>query len=775
MPAASAPASSPEPDTFEATPHLLTEYPALGQRLTERGYLTHQDLINAFMTGASFDDAAVRADVFGLDLNRLAATRTAYFVTTGSPAFVAINPQFNPLAAQLQSLLERIGHDVGGVDGIYGPKTAAAVLAAAQRVGVQTDGSFVTQDLLEEFEQLDVQASGTEPSTLPLSQLFAEYPALRTKEVITNQDLINALMVGTDFQGASVKARRFGLDLETLVTQRLAVIDLGEHGPVTPLEGLLHQRAPERWLATGKRNDEVKYLQEDLTALGFDVGAPDGVYLGKTSAGVAAFARRHGFASDGSSVPRELLTELIRQKTALIRTTAQVKGGLEQLTAELHLKDPGLLDEIRDTSQQLRELPDGPEKMQALEAAMGRLDERLKADIQRGVLGPESAAHWADLKAIAERSGVDGTLLSVLRGVSAQFSSDLAALFKRSVRELSTAIASKNPALSRQLVADIEQGVSLTDPEARLEAFTKTFEALDAYMGTNGHELDPATLANWERFKNELARAEGNTELLALVKEAQRTFLEQTLSLVEQQAAQLGPNPDTVTLSAELERAMRALEAEAGATLAHPVTADMLREIAAPLSRARAEALLPHINQAMAEAAITTPKQQAAFIAQLAHESARFSTFRELGSTAYFLRMYDPAPVQGENAEARRRRISRARSLGNTEPGDGPRFRGRGAIQLTGRTNYARASRALFPNDPTKLLREPELVEDPSLAFRVSAWFWSTNGLNDLAEAGDLRRVTRRINGGYNGWEDRLALYARALTVMGVEARRPRQ
>lgn len=152
------------------------------------------------------------------------------------------------------------------------------------------------------------------------------------------------------------------------------------------------------------------------------------------------------------------------------------------------------------------------------------------------------------------------------------------------------------------------------------------------------------------------------------------------------------------------------------------------------------------LSAAMALWAIDSPVRQAMFLAQVGHESGRLIYVREL---------WGPTPAQsGYEGRA---------DLGNTQPGDGRKFMGRGLIQVTGRANYARAAVAL--NLP--LIDQPELLEQPSNAANSAAWFWNTKGLNVLADAGDFETITRRINGGLNGYADRqalLALATRALT-----------
>ncbi|WNG60940.1 hypothetical protein F0U59_44220 [Archangium gephyra] len=166
-----------------------------------------------------------------------------------------------------------------------------------------------------------------------------------------------------------------------------------------------------------------------------------------------------------------------------------------------------------------------------------------------------------------------------------------------------------------------------------------------------------------------------------------------------------------------------------------------LQEIMPRLLAGRADECLPYLDAAMVEADILTPQRQAAFLAQLAHESAELRFFEELAT--------------GEAYEGRR-------DLGNTRPGDGMRYKGRGPIQLTGRDNYRAAGRALGID----LEGNPQRAADVDVGFRVAAWFWRSRGLNALADVGDFREITRRINGGFNGLAQREVYYRRALEVL---------
>ena len=160
-----------------------------------------------------------------------------------------------------------------------------------------------------------------------------------------------------------------------------------------------------------------------------------------------------------------------------------------------------------------------------------------------------------------------------------------------------------------------------------------------------------------------------------------------------------------------------------------------------PLARARAAAFLDPLNAAMLEFGITTPARQASFLSQVGHESGQLRYVRELAS--------------GQAYEGRA-------DLGNTQRGDGVRFRGRGLLQVTGRANYAACGKALGLD----LLAKPELLEQTVNACRSAGCFWLAHGLNALADAGDQVKVTRRVNGGTNGLAERLAMFAVAQRVL---------
>jgi putative chitinase len=171
---------------------------------------------------------------------------------------------------------------------------------------------------------------------------------------------------------------------------------------------------------------------------------------------------------------------------------------------------------------------------------------------------------------------------------------------------------------------------------------------------------------------------------------------------------------------------------------------------------------------------INTPKRQAAFIGQCAHESNNFKTLEEnLSYSAEGLMRTWPsrfptleiAQQYARNPEKIANKVYGGRAeLGNTEEGDGWKFHGRGIVQLTGRSNYTVCGQALG----RPFAETPELVLDPENACLSAGWFWNKKNLNSLADSGDVETMTRRINGGLIGLDDRKAKIAKALSVLSV-------
>ena len=173
------------------------------------------------------------------------------------------------------------------------------------------------------------------------------------------------------------------------------------------------------------------------------------------------------------------------------------------------------------------------------------------------------------------------------------------------------------------------------------------------------------------------------------------------------------------------------------------MTKEQLKAIMPFATMGNIDKYFPWLNELMLQYGIDTPLRQAHFIAQLALESGSFRYVKEIAS--------------GKAYEGRK-------DLGNINPGDGVKYKGRGLIQLTGRRNYT-----LFNDDlpdHVDIINHPELLEEPELAVTVSCWFWKRNKLNTYADRDDVREVTRRINGGYNGLKERTRFLDQAKKVL---------
>jgi putative chitinase len=167
---------------------------------------------------------------------------------------------------------------------------------------------------------------------------------------------------------------------------------------------------------------------------------------------------------------------------------------------------------------------------------------------------------------------------------------------------------------------------------------------------------------------------------------------------------------------------------------------------------------------------INTPKRQACFIGQCMHESGGFKFLREnLNYSAKALMATWPSRFPDMDiAEKYERQPSKIADkvysgrMGNTEDGDGAKYIGRGLIQLTGKDNYKAFGDAIGED----LVANPELVEQPRYAALSAGWFWNKRNLNELADANDIETMTKRINGGFIGIDDRKAKIAKVSNII---------
>lgn len=171
------------------------------------------------------------------------------------------------------------------------------------------------------------------------------------------------------------------------------------------------------------------------------------------------------------------------------------------------------------------------------------------------------------------------------------------------------------------------------------------------------------------------------------------------------------------------------------------ITLAQLKAIYKECPEERLKKFLPFLNQVMAEYAINTPQRIRMFLAQIGHESGMLRYTEEIAS--------------GEAYEGRR-------DLGNSQKGDGKKYKGRGLIQITGKTNYLLCGMDL----DLPLLEQPELLKEPQWACESAAWYWDEHNLNALCDLGLFQDLTKRINGGLNGYADRYKLYQRALEAI---------
>ncbi|HEC8771706.1 TPA: glycoside hydrolase family 19 protein [Salmonella enterica subsp. enterica serovar Litchfield] len=194
---------------------------------------------------------------------------------------------------------------------------------------------------------------------------------------------------------------------------------------------------------------------------------------------------------------------------------------------------------------------------------------------------------------------------------------------------------------------------------------------------------------------------------------------------------------------------------------------------AAGISAELAARWYPHITAAMSEFGITAPLDQAMFLAQIGHESGGFTRIVENlnysadGLKATFGKYFpgDTAQLYGRTADhpANQKAIANivyAHRMGNIEENDGWNYRGRGLIQITGHDNYQDCGAGLGAD----LILSPQLLEQDEYAARSAAWFFASKG--SLKRSGDIKAVTKIINGGTNGLDDRKARYEKAKSVL---------
>jgi len=171
------------------------------------------------------------------------------------------------------------------------------------------------------------------------------------------------------------------------------------------------------------------------------------------------------------------------------------------------------------------------------------------------------------------------------------------------------------------------------------------------------------------------------------------------------------------------------------------LTFNQLRDIYPFARPQKINDFLPFINKYSSQYEVNTRLRMSAFLAQIGHESGQLKFTEEIA---------DGSAYEG--------RVD----LGNLFKGDGKRYKGRGLIQITGRANYKDISDDLGID----FIKYPEKLSEPELSVKSAYWFWNRQKLNILADQQDFKRITKLINGGYNGINDRYALYEKALKIL---------
>ena len=171
------------------------------------------------------------------------------------------------------------------------------------------------------------------------------------------------------------------------------------------------------------------------------------------------------------------------------------------------------------------------------------------------------------------------------------------------------------------------------------------------------------------------------------------------------------------------------------------ITKEQLSKIYVEADPKKVDIFLEPLNQTMEEFEINTPQRIRMFLAQLGHESGQLRYVEELAS--------------GQAYEGRV-------DLGNLSAGDGVKYKGRGLIQITGKRNYLLCGLAL----DLPLLEQPTLLAQLPHSCRSAGWFWQNNNLNALCDLNLFEKLTKRINGGLNGYADRYKIYQRAFNVI---------
>lgn len=206
------------------------------------------------------------------------------------------------------------------------------------------------------------------------------------------------------------------------------------------------------------------------------------------------------------------------------------------------------------------------------------------------------------------------------------------------------------------------------------------------------------------------------------------------------------------------------------------ISKDQLKAVMPQATEENIERFLPALNDELPKYGVDTPLRMAHFIAQIAHESGSFKYSSEnLNYSAKALRsVFGKYFTSEEMAEEYQRQPEKIANIvyanrmgnGDTESGEGWHYRGRGLIQLTGKDNYTACSSAIGED----LVESPDKIsDDPNISVAAACWYWNSRKLNDAADQDDVKTVTKKINGGTHGLEDRTAFLNRCKAIFEIE------
>lgn len=504
---------------------------------------------------------------------------------------------------------------------------------------------------------------------------------------------------------------------------------------------------PVNVITQGLNAKVVKYVERMLKLAGFNPGVVDNKFSANTTAALKAFQKSVGLPETGS-LDKSTFNRLRRVQTRIrengfsgIYSTGQKSGGIKKLEQRLNklgyaTKADGIYD--AQTAQ----------AMKAFRADQKNLNDNAGYAGQKAqkVLKQEADALSHPSYRGRARRTKDRLRLNAATDKAVKEATD-------EQGEKGIGVGAKGRAVKNIQGHLLAAGFDPKNTGGNFDE--RTAAALKAFQRRNG--LKPTGLVNaqtWKKLKGSVALVKpgSNGPAQALYEKSA------TVKRTEKLMKKLGFNPGKVDgifdrrMLKSVKKMQKSLGLKVDGTIgandikkmkqaAKGVTLGQLRKIMPSLPLSKARQYLPLLNRAMAEGKINTVKRKAAFLAQLAHESVQLRYFEEIASGAAY--------------EGRR-------DLGNVRPGDGRRYKGRGPIQLTGRANYRAAGRALR----LPLEKNPRLASRPDVGFRIAVWFWSSRGLNGLADKGAFTEITRRINGGYNGLSARRQYYARALRAL---------